>query len=259
VTASVEGDGHDAMLAGLGVAPDLLSAAERATLDQDGYVAFPGLISPSWCQELVARVEELVAQEGKAAGTEHKQEDGAPRLANLANKGSVFDGIYANPTVLAVARHVIGRPFKIFSLNARNPLPGQGHQRLHADAPARLATEPYHIVNSLWMLDDMTEDNGATRVVPGSHRRPGAVTDYVDDPTLPHPEERLIIAPKGTVVAFNAHTWHGGTNNVSGARRWVLHVPFIDRSWPQQTDQRQYITDETRRRISLEARYLLDV
>ncbi len=44
-----------------------------------------------------------------------------------------------------------------------------------------------------------------------------------------------------------------------GARRWVLHVPFIDRTWPQQTVQRDYITDATRRRISLGAQYLLDV
>jgi hypothetical protein len=53
----------------------------------------------------------------------------------------VFDGIYVCPQVLAVARHVLGRPFKVFSLNARSALAGQGHQALHADAPGRPAGE----------------------------------------------------------------------------------------------------------------------
>ena len=58
---------------------------------------------------------------------------------------------------------------RIYSLNARNPLKGQGQQPLHSDVPRVHATD-WRVVNSMVMLDDMTPDNGPTRVVPGSHK-----------------------------------------------------------------------------------------
>ena len=57
---------------------------------------------------------------------------------------------------------------QVYSLNARNPLKGQGQQPLHSDVPRVHATD-WRAVNSMIMLDDMMPDNGPTRVVPGSH------------------------------------------------------------------------------------------
>jgi ectoine hydroxylase-related dioxygenase (phytanoyl-CoA dioxygenase family) len=80
-------------------------------------------------------------------------------------------------------------------------------------------------VNVVWMLDDFTAENGATRVVPGSHRRTeGPERDRV------YPDEELAIATAGTLLLFNTATWHGGGPNRTDKLRRGFHVHYC-RSW----------------------------
>jgi hypothetical protein len=88
---------------------------------------------------------------------------GTRRLANLVNKDPVFEIGYTHPKMLAISYHVIGREFKLNSINARDALPGEGHQNLYADWRSREQHEPFHIVNTIWLLDDFTSENSATR------------------------------------------------------------------------------------------------
>ena len=88
---------------------------------------------------------------------------------DLCNKGPVFDRVYTHPKVLAAVHHVISRPFKLSSLNARDALPGEGLQGMHADWGADYDGQ-FHVCNSVWLLDDFSEENGCTRLVPGSHK-----------------------------------------------------------------------------------------
>jgi ectoine hydroxylase-related dioxygenase (phytanoyl-CoA dioxygenase family) len=108
------------------------------------------------------------------------------------------------------------------------------------------------------MLDDFKEDNGATRVVPGTHLKK-APQFCIEDRIADHPEQVLVTGKAGTVVVMNSHLWHGGTNNITGESRKVLHPYYVAREFKQQQDQRKYITKETYERISPAARYLLDV
>ena len=115
------------------------------------------------------------------------------------------------------------------------------------------------VCNSIWLLDDFTAENGATRVVPGSHRSGLHPREALADPKAPHPEEVLLTAPAGTVVVFNSHTWHGGTLNRTSRPRRALHSYFCRRDQPQQLDQRRYLRPETRARLSEAALWILDV
>ena len=81
----------------------------------------------------------------------------------------------------------------------------------------------------------------------------------MDDPRKPHPDEILVVAPAGTVVVFNSHVWHGGSLNRSNGLRRVMHMAFIRRSLPQQTDQKVHLRPETDDRLTDEMRVLLDV
>lgn len=246
-------------LAALGAHPTPLTAEQLAGLDRAGYVILPGLIDPAWRAALGARLDALVAAEGAAAGSEVHQEEGTARLADLVNKDPLFDRTWSHPVLLAAVHHVLRRPFKLSSLNAREALPGAGLQRLHADWGPRLAVdEPWHVVNSLWLLDDYAGDNGCTRLVPGSHRLAGGIDPAYHDPARAHPDEVVLRAPAGSVVVLNAHTWHGGTRNVAGARRRVVHAYFTAREHPQQTDQRRHLRPETAARLSAAQRWLLD-
>ena len=94
--------------------------------------------------------------------------------------------------------------------------PGGGEMVLHADqifVPEPWPAEPQGC-NVSWCLDDFTEENGATRVVPGSHRRHTApVASDQQTPTVP------LVAPAGSIVVFESRLWHKTGNNVTKDQR----------------------------------------
>jgi ectoine hydroxylase-related dioxygenase (phytanoyl-CoA dioxygenase family) len=244
----------------LGVREDLLSPAEYEQLDRDGYLPLPGILTPEQIELLRARLDELLTEEGDQAGLEAHQEEGTDRLSDLVNKGPMFDVFYTQPKVLAGIAHVLGHDLKLSSLNARFAKPGAGLQHLHADWGRLETPGDFQVCNSIWLLDDFTPENGPTRVVPGSHRwgtrLPG---DDMADPGAPHPEEKLILGPAGTVVIFNSHVWHGGTLNRTASRRRAMHSYFCRRHQPQQVDQTKYLRPETKARLSEAALFILGI
>lgn len=249
----------------LGVTDATLTEEEKKSLDEKGYVIFPDLINPTWLKQLQDAFEALMVKEGQAAGKEVHQEKGARRLADLMNKGEVFDGCYTHPKVLAAVNYIIKGEFKVSAMNGRDALPGEGLQPLHEDwndfkedGTYREIGDPSYVAISLWMLDDFTETNGATRVVPGTHLMK-APRFYIDDPLAPHPDQILLTGKAGTVAVMNSHTWHGGTQNNTNDKRRVLHPYYCARDFEQQQNQKEYIRKSTYDRISPAARYLLDV
>jgi ectoine hydroxylase-related dioxygenase (phytanoyl-CoA dioxygenase family) len=244
-------------LAQLGVTERTLDPATRERLDRDGYAPLPGMLTEEQLDRARTRVAELAAAEGDSAGREVHQEAGTDRLADLVNKDPVFAVCFTDPRLLAAVAHVLGE-FKLSSLNSRAARPGAGLQALHAEGgPAGLG--PYQVCNSIWLLDDFTEENGATRVVPGSHRRTVRVGDELPDPLAPHPEQVTLTAPAGTVIVFNSHLWHGGTRNNTDRPRRAVHSYFTGRGNGQQLNQRAFIRPETLARLSPAAAYILDV
>ena len=141
----------------LGAHQGVLTEQNRNDLDEKGYAVLQDMPSTtSGSQRLRTRFEELCEKEGVHAGIEVHQEQGTRRLSDLCNKGPVFDRVYTHPKVLAAIHHVIDRPFKLSSLNARDALPGEGLQGLHADWGADYDGQ-FHVCNSIWLLDDFSE------------------------------------------------------------------------------------------------------
>jgi ectoine hydroxylase-related dioxygenase (phytanoyl-CoA dioxygenase family) len=245
-------------LAELGVTQDTLAEGTRERLDRDGYAVLPGVLSEEQLEAIRTRLAELLVAEGDRAGLEVHQEAGTNRLADLVNKGPMFKPCFTDPRLLACVGHVLGE-FKLSSLNFREALPGQGNQALHADYGGPAPASGYQVCNSIWLLDDFTADNGATRVVPGSHRSDTVPRLAMPDPTAAHPDQVLLIAPAGTVVVINSHLWHGGTVNHTGRPRRALHSYFARRDRGQQTDQKKYVRPETLAGLSPAARFILDV
>lgn len=136
--------------------------------------------------------------------------EGNVRVWNLLSRGSVFCDMVEHPLAIEILTAVIGWPAILGNFSANIAQPGSDGGALHADqlfVPKPWPAEPQGI-NFAWLLDDFTADNGATEVVPGSHSR----TDPSEKPSVgPEP----IIAPAGTVVAFDSRVWHRTGSNRS--------------------------------------------
>jgi ectoine hydroxylase-related dioxygenase (phytanoyl-CoA dioxygenase family) len=227
-------------------------------LDEQGFVRLPGFIVPARRRSLVDRIEALFAEEGEKAGGEFKQEPGARRLANLVDKGEVFVECVVEPEVLEYVGHVLGKALKLSSLNARSANPrSRDAQPLHVDAGALPDERGFWVCNTVWMLDAFTADNGALRVVPGSHRFGRRPQDALEDPRRPHPDEVLVTGEEGDLVVMNSHLWHGGTANRTDRARLALHAFYCRRDKPQQQYQKALLRSETQRALSAAAREVL--
>ncbi len=204
------------------------------------------------------RLAELTAAEGDRAGLEVHQERGTDRLADLVNKDPRFEVCFSHPRVLAAMQHVLGE-FRLSSLNSRAALPGEGHQGLHADFGHPVQPGEYEVCNSIWLLDDFTPSNGATRVVPGSHRRGTMPGDEMPNPGADHPDQ----------IQLTRQSRHGShLQQPPLARRHpkpnqqpppspplLLHPPPP----PQQLDQQTYIRLNTYTRLTPAQHFILDV
>jgi ectoine hydroxylase-related dioxygenase (phytanoyl-CoA dioxygenase family) len=160
--------------------------------------------------------------------------------------------------VLAGVRQVLGPAIKLSSLNARSADPhSDAGQPLHVDMSAVPDERGYWVCNTIWLLDDFTPDNGATRMIPGSHTWGTRPQDVLDDPHAPHADEVLLTGPAGSIAIMNAHLWHGGTANRSAAPRLAMHAFYCRADKPQQQYQKALLRRETQDSLAPEVRRLL--
>lgn len=250
-------------LSDLGADANLLTPAERTSLDERGFCFLHDCADAIWLEAVRQRYEELVRLEGSDLiaradyNTEFHREVGARRLPDLVNKGVMFDRAWQHPRILAAVAHVLKRPFRLSALSGRDALRNHGHQALHADWGVRAADEPFHVVNCIWVLDGFTTTNGGTRVVPGTHRESRAPGEVLADLEAPHPDQLIACCPPGTVLVNNSHTWHGGTSNTDGTPRRTLHSYFAALGHSQQLDQAEYLRERTAARLTRAKRLLL--
>ena len=230
----------------------------RRQLDDEGYTVLERCMGDALLNELRARIREVFDEEGDRAGHEFRTEEHARRLANLVDKGEVFRRAIVLPGMLELVRHVLGPDIKLSSLNARSADPATDvGQPLHVDMSAIPDEKGYWVCNTVWVLDDFTAENGATRLIPGSHRWGTRPQDVLDDPMAPHPEEILLTARAGTIAVMNAHLWHGGTANRTAAPRLAMHAFYCRRDKPQQQYQKALLRPEVQATLSAELRDIL--
>lgn len=194
---------------------DLVKA--RADLAELGYCLIEDVLPRERAHELRGRVADLAAAE-IADGSDYVYENGCnQRVWTLLNKGDEFVDLAFDPTVTELMTHLLGFGFLLSNIDANIAGPGGNPMFLHADqsfAPPPWPPWPM-VANAMWMLDDFTPENGATRVRPGSHLKcEGPVPTLEDRLTVP------VTGSAGTVMIFDGRLWHQtGANVTQGERR----------------------------------------
>ena len=224
-----------------------LPADAALELHHRGFIVVPGPV-PAGRMEQVTEAYDVAMS--AASGADLRIGSTSTRLTDFVNRGIEFDGLYVFPPLLDACCRVIGRPFKLSSLQARTlrahtPAPG-----LHVDVRPESADWP--LLGFILMIDAFRPENGATRFAPGSHRWSSAteLPDDVDD-------QGLACGPAGSLIIFNGSALHGHGANLSDEPRRSLQGAFIPREGQAATDFAARMQPETRLQLSALARYVL--
>ena len=189
-------------------------------LDRDGYAVVQGVLSR---EEAAAKRAELtrILQE-TPTGRNDFEGFKTQRIYALFAKTRAFDGPATHPLVLGVLDRVLGQSYQLSAPVGIQIGPGEKAQVLHTDNgiyPLPRGGKEI-VLNTMWALDDFTEANGATRVVPGSHKwldqRPDAST-----PTI------CAEMPAGSVLFFTGSVFHGGGANQTEKPRLGTILEYV--------------------------------
>lgn len=195
----------------------------RAHVEQvlkDGYVVIPNAFTETQALEAIAEIDRL---HGNAPKKGRDAFDGfkTNRIFSLLGKTRVFDKFCVLPQVLAMNEYFLDDDYLIYIMETIVINPGERNQRLHHDDAVTRLPRPRPPVTAAIMvvLDDYTELNGATRIIPGSHK-------WGSD-RIPEEEEAVsAVCPRGSIVYFLGTTWHSGGANRSSMPRYAATIQY---------------------------------
>lgn len=208
-----------------------------AALDRDGAVIVDRLVDDAVLDRLA---EELAPHlEATPLGPDDFSGHHTRRTGGLIGRSPTARDLVTHPLVLGtvdcVLAHVTSYQVHLTQVIAIGP--GETAQPLHRDQwafdffpfPAGYDVQ----CNTIWALTDFTEENGATRVVPGSHRDEDHHRYTVADSV---PAEMT----RGSVLLYNGRVYHGGGANRSDAVRMGVNLTYCV-SWVRQ-EENQYLS-----------------
>ena len=207
---------------------------------EQGYTVVENAFDPTFGNEVLDRLDEMIDQLGIEPATNEFEGSHTFRIYNLLVHGEVFERIPVAPSVLPVVERVLDRECLLSSLSSIDIRPGETAQPIHSDDQVIGLPKPHPpvVCNTMWALTDFTEENGATRLVPGSHK----ADEYPE-----YGKEYDSIAgemPAGSVLVWHGSLWHGGGTNASGERRVGIADNYCAGFIRQQENQQLGIPSE---------------
>jgi ectoine hydroxylase-related dioxygenase (phytanoyl-CoA dioxygenase family) len=229
-------------------------ASHLARMARDGYTIVERAIDQGAVEALRDDVRRLTRELATRPAANIFEGVRTLRIYNLLAHGALYQQIPVHDRVLPIIEGVLDRGCLVSSLSSIDIGPGEAAQPLHADDQLIPLPKPHVsiICNTMWALTEFTADNGATRLVPGSHR--------ADRSPLPFGEPVETIAAEmaaGSVLVFDGSIWHGGGANRTDTPRLGIAMNYCAGWLRQQENQQLGIPREIARTFSPRLRKLV--
>ncbi|MEM6558157.1 MAG: phytanoyl-CoA dioxygenase family protein [Myxococcota bacterium] len=190
-------------------------------LEQDGYVIVPSLVDADWCHELASELRTLFVYDGGRNSFEGFR---TRRLYRIFEKTLSCNPLIEHPLILGLLDRILMPNYLLSQCQAIDIHPGEDAQMMHYDDGFYPPTRPRPplSVATIFALDPFTETNGATRLVPKSHRW--------EQGRVPSDEDELVYAtmPTGSVLILLGTLWHGGGANDSDSSRLAVTGQYCE-------------------------------
>jgi ectoine hydroxylase-related dioxygenase (phytanoyl-CoA dioxygenase family) len=232
---------------------DTLLEHHRRHLDEHGYTILEDIIETDLVEAIATDLRRLEDELGVVPAGNSFEGARTVRIYNLLVHGPSFEAIPVHPEVLPVVQHVLDAGCLVSSLSSIAIEPEEVAQPIHADDQLIPIAKPHvaTVCNTMWAITDFTEANGATRLVPGSHKADRSPTygQHVD--SVPAEMSR------GSVLVWHGSLWHGGGANRTGDRRVGVAMNYCAGWIRQQENQQLGIPPEVVRRFDPTLRRLV--
>lgn len=191
------------------------ASEQLVAFERDGYSVLERVMDADLVAALLETIDRVMVDANIPFGTNAFLGLHTRRIFNLLSRDPVFARVPLHDAVLPLVERVLDEQCLLSSLTAIEMHPGQAAQPLHCDDGSISLSRPHPTVVcvALWALTDFDHANGATRLVPGSHRR--------DRRPARGEQAECVEAemPAGSVLLYDGSLWHGGGANESEGRR----------------------------------------
>ena len=217
---------------------------------EEGYVIFPEVLTAAQLEQQRAALRPWL--EADRRGRNNFEGAQSNRIYGMLEKDPVFADLISHPLQLAFAERELGQSCLLYACLAINLLPGETAQPWHFDDSHCGLARPRDplSLSTFWSISDTTEDNGATEIIPGSHKwgnqQPeGAnrgsdfqtgVTDKKENGKDDHPDMIKATMPAGSLMIAKGTLWHRGGANRSDAPRLIV-TPQFCKGWCRPLEQ----------------------
>ena len=137
---------------------------------EDGYVIFPEVLTPDQIEQQRAALKPWI--EADIRGRNNFEGDQTNRIYGMLDKDPVFADLISHPLQLAFAERELGQSCLLYACLAINLHPGETVQPWHFDDSHCGLARPRDplSLSTFWSISETTETNGATEIIPGSHK-----------------------------------------------------------------------------------------
>lgn len=217
-----------------------------------GFSVISDFLSLENCDFLRGRLEIAIQQYQPIVKSERSFLD-KYHMHDLLCKDLSFAKTFEDPRLQQLIASIIGEYWIMYAYTSSS-LPPKGNNygsRVHTDSPRYIRNYTTN-VGIIWALDDFTEENGGTLVLPGSHN-----TDMVPSEKYFRSNCSVLTCKKGDLIIFNARLFHAAGVNKTENFRHALTLNACRPYMKQRMDWVRFIPDNISNQLNAQARRIL--